>query len=443
LFQPLAAPRRLGSEEWKAWNAGVGDMNKQVGGAVAVSVGTGGRWVGKVVRSAWWLAALAAVGIGTVLGVTPALAQDATWLTAPTVAGPVAGSFDFDNNANWATAGGTTPVPGSMTQTGTATFGMSAGTSISFSAPLNALDGFTFLGAASNYAFFTNGTTLALNGLGIVVNGDSTVSFTNSNGGSTGVFKSSPAGSATITNNNNSLTQFGLQGGTATATAGNATIMNNGGSTVFPANTTAGSAKITNNGGVTQFGSPGSTDTATAGNATIMNNGGVTGFFASTTADSATITNNSDSSSTQFNDTSNAGAAHITNSSGGNTSFFNASTAFSATITNSSGGLTQFGQTFGGTDTASAGTATITNNSGGFTQFFAGTTAFSAMITNNSGGSTQFGLFEGTDTASAGNAHITNNSGGLTNFFANTTAGSATITNNGGNTQFGGFGGTG
>jgi uncharacterized protein with beta-barrel porin domain len=417
-------------------------MNKRVGGAVAISVGTGGRWVGKVIRSAWWsAAAIVACVIGALAGASPGVAQDATWLAMPNVTNPD-GNSGFDANANWTTAGGTTPTPapGSLNQTGTATFGVSTGTSISFSAPLNALDGFTFTAAASNYAFFTNGTTLAFNGAGIVVNGNSTVSFTN-NGGSTAFFNSSTAGSATITNNSNSLAQFGLQGGTDTATAGNAKIMNNGGSTVFSANTTAGSATITNNAGVTQFGSPGSTDTANAGNATIMNNSGVIGFFASTTAGSATITNNSDSSSTQFNETSNAGAAHITNSSGGRTGFVDTSTAGSAVITNNSGGFTTFGNP-GFTDTATAGTATITNNSGGFTQFLANTNAGSATITNNSGGFTTFGQ-SGGGTATAGNATITNsstitNSLASTQFFASTTAGSAHITNNtGGLTAFG------
>jgi uncharacterized protein with beta-barrel porin domain len=362
----------------------------------------------------------------------------------------------LDAGANWNPA----TVPGSATQTGTATFRASNGTSISFSSS-NTLSGFTFAVGASNYTFSNSGLQ-RLNGTGIMVNGgsaaftnsnggdidflnDSTAGsavFTNNNRGGTLFFNASTASSATITNNSGSLTQFGLSGGTDTATAGNATIMNNDGSTVFLASTTAGNAMITNNFGNLLFGQPGGTDTASAGNATIMNNGGVTGFFANTTAGGATITNNSVSSSTQFTDTSSAGAANITNISGGLTEFFTNSIAGSATITNSSGGFTSFGQS-GGTDTASAGTAMITNNSGGSTQFFANTTAGSASITNNGGGTTQFGLSGGTDTASAGSAQITNNSGGNTQFFANTTAGSATITNNGGGfTQFGASGGT-
>jgi uncharacterized protein with beta-barrel porin domain len=443
-------------------------MNTQLGGAVAISVAAAGRCVGKV-RSAWWLAALAVVGIGTLLGATPALAQDATWLAAPTVAGPVTGSFDFDNNANWATAGGTTPtpVPGSMTQTGTATFGMSNGTSISFSNTVNTLGGFTFSVGASNYTFSNSGL-LHFNGAGIIVNGGS-ASFTNSsggsiqfangstagsatfnnNGGDTLFINASTAGSATFTNSGGGAVQFGVQGGTDTASAGTATITNDSGSTTFfLANTTAGSATIANNGGTIVFGI--GTDTATAGAAAITNsNGGSTVFNASTTAGGATIMN-SNIGGTSFFDTASAGSAAITNNNDGVTHFNANSMAGSAKITNNSGGLTQFGQV-GGTDMASATNATITNNSGGITEFFAQTTAGSAAITN-SGGSTIFnntstagsatitnsnGITAFADTSTAGSAAITNNNGGATQFMNTSTAGNATITNsNGGQTLF-------
>jgi uncharacterized protein with beta-barrel porin domain len=430
----------------RAWKAGVGGMNKQVGGAVTICVRTGGRWTGKIRRSARISAALAAVGLGNLLGVTPTLAQDATWLAAPTIAGPVAGSFDFDDNNNW----NPTTVPGSLTQTGTATFGASNGTSISFSFTSNTLGGFTFTAGASNYTFFTSGSNLTFNGAGIVVNGGS-VAFANL---STILFlNASSAGSAGFTN---SVIQFGRLGGTDTASAGTATITNsnNSSTTQFNANTTAGSAVITNSNfgitnfsnastagtatitndsnGFTQFGNPGNTDTASAGTAAITNNsGGTTQFLAHTTAGSAAITNNS-GGTTKFGqsggtDTASAGSATITNNSGGTTQFLAQTTAGSATIMNN-GGVTQFGQ-FGGTETVSAGNATITN-SGGFTNFFAHTTAGSAAITNNSGGSVTF-----SDSSTAGSATFTNNGGGIL-FSDSSTAGSAAITNNSGGTQF-------
>jgi uncharacterized protein with beta-barrel porin domain len=369
---------------WKAWNAGAGDMNKPVDGEVAISLGTGKalrRAIGKVIPGTWRQAAFAAVGIGTLLGVSPALAQSATWQAAPTVTNPADGNFDFNANANWTPA----TAPGSATQTGTATFGATTanGANISFSAGSTTLGGFTFTAMASNYAFF-NTNSLTFNGVGIVVNG----------------------GSATITNN-------GL---------GSATTFNNA--------STAGSATITNNDGATQF-----FNTSTAGKATIVNNGNLAGgtaqisFNDSSNAGNAHITNSNNDSVVSFSGTSTASSATFTNNSG-KIAFGNASTAGSATIMNNGGGFLLFGSA-GGTDTASAGSAGITNNSGSGTQFFANTTAGSAAITNNNGGGTSFGQSGGTDTSTAGSAIITNNSGGATQFFAGTSAGSATFTNSG------------
>jgi len=386
-------------------------------------------------------------GLALLASGSPVFAQSATWLAAPTVTNPADGNFDFNANANWNPA----TAPGSMTQTGTATFGMSAGTNISFSAGSTTLDGFTFTAAASNYAFFTNADVLNFVGAGIAINGGS-ANFANSNGGTTQFFNTSTAGSATITNNNGGLTFFGQSRGTDTSSAGSAKITNNHGSTTFFATSTAGNAIITNN-------NPGSGtaffDSSTAGSADITNNGGNLTFSNSGSAGSATITNNS-GSLTRFFLSSTAGSAIFTNNIGGTIAFFDTSTAGSATITNN-GGLTQFGQV-GGNETSSAGTAFITNTNGGATVFRISATAASANITNNNNSSTAF--FEtstagsakitnnggGTafnDTSTAGGAHITNNSGGMTFFFNTSTAGGAAITNNNsGTVQFGGFGGT-
>jgi uncharacterized protein with beta-barrel porin domain len=452
---------------------------------------------GQLRRVAWRTAAIAAILVGVlVLGVLvprPAFAQDATWQAAPTVTNPVDGNFDFNANANWTPA----TAPGSVSQTGTATFGATTanGANISFSAGSTTLGGFTFTAAASNYAFFNsnNVSSLTFDGAGIVVNGGSATITNNGFGSATAFINASTAGGAAITNNSGGNTNFGQSGGTDTASAGNASITNNGGGTTqFFANTTAGNATITNNGsvvegvafaffndtstagsatitnnggsqtvffanstagsatitnnsnGFTVFGQFGGTDTSTAGTATITNNGGgSTQFSASTTAGSATITNNGSlagAANTLFNDTSTAGSATITNNSFGLTQFSNASTAGNATITNNGGGTT-FGQS-GGTDTASAGSAVITNNSGGMTQFFANTTAGNAAIMNNGSlAGPALTLFN--DTSTAGSATITNNSFGLTQFSNASTAGNATIMNNvGGATQFGSPGGT-
>jgi hypothetical protein len=358
----------------------------------------------------FWRSALLAISL---LSTAPAFAQDATWLASPTVAGPVAATFDFNANANWTP----TTAPGSVTQTGTATFGASNGTNISFSAGITTLSGFTFTAAASNYAFFNTNTFVQFVGAGIVINGGG-ATFTNS--GTTGAgglvfLNSSTAGSATITNNAN-------------------------GATAFDGTSAAGSASITNtNGGITQFSS-----TSMAGSATIANNNGRTSFLDTSTADSAGITNSA-GGATQFLFSSNARNATITNNSFGTTEFLFTSIGGHATITNNANGITQFGLS-GGTDTATAGNAIITNNPGGSTGFFASTTAGSATIINSGGNNA---VIEFNNNSKAGSARITNNdeltfadnstagsaaianSHGEISFIGSSTAGSATITNNG------------
>ena len=163
------------------------------------------------------------------LAALPAAAQNATWNNPATVAGPVAGTFDFNANANWTPAA--VPIV-------TAFFGVSSTPNLSFSAPSTTTGGWTFNAGASNY-IFTNANSLTFNGFngaGIVING----------------------GSATI--NNNNVLRF-----VDASTAGSATINNN--STVgFRGNSTAGSSTITNN-DTLFFG-----ESSTAGSATITNN---------------------------------------------------------------------------------------------------------------------------------------------------------------------------
>ena len=129
-----------------------------------------------------------------------ARAQDATWSTNP-------GNGDFNTPGNWTPA----TVP-----TGTASFGTSTVTTLSFSAD-STVGGWTFNTGASHYTF-TNAQTLQFNGAGIVVNG----------------------GSATITNNFNILFNNN-------SSAGNAAITNNDGLS-FNNGSTAGTAAIANAG---------------------------------------------------------------------------------------------------------------------------------------------------------------------------------------------------
>jgi autotransporter-associated beta strand protein len=281
----------------------------------------------------------------------PAAAQDAGWLAAPP-------SSDFNDAANWTPA----TVP-----TGTASFGTSTGTNITF-ANNTTLGGWTFNAGASNYSF-TNNYFLIFAGAGIVVNGGS-VSITSGN--SLSFANSSTAGSASVINN------MFLQ---------------------FANSSTAGSASIANNSVLEFF------DTTTAGNASITNNG--SGYFYSgSTAGSASITNNN---LLQFANSSAAGSASITNNN--LVQFANISTASSASITNNS--VLEF------FDTSTAGNAIITNSS--FLLFFHGSTAGNADITNN-------GALEFYATSTSGSASILNN--GSVYFYGSNTAGSASITNN-------------
>ena len=108
---------------------------------------------------------LASSAIGGLLYVSPAHAQDATWLATP-------GTGSFNTAANWDTA----TVP-----TGTAFFGASDTTSLSFSTH-TLVGGLTFNAGASAYTF-TNDQTVQFNGAGIVVNGGSAAITNNDRNG--------------------------------------------------------------------------------------------------------------------------------------------------------------------------------------------------------------------------------------------------------------------
>jgi autotransporter-associated beta strand protein len=300
--------------------------------------------------------------------VLPAAAQDATWSSSPTVSGPIAGTADFNGAANWSPA-----VP-----TRTATFGLTNGLSLSFSAASTTVGSWFFTAGPSTYTF-TNGNifnpaqTLTFNGFGIVIDGgsatinnSSTVNFSNAstagsaalnNNGTVSFSDGSTAGSATIVNNpgrnSNSALQF-----LNSSTAGNATIINNNTSGAQTDNTvdffstsTAANATITNNHNLTFH------DNSTAGNAGIVNNA-VADFFNASTAGNAIITENG---LLTFHDNSTAGNASITNNRGTGMSFLDTSTAGNATIINN------FSLAFANSSTA--GDATITTNSGGTTFF--------------------------------------------------------------------------
>jgi autotransporter-associated beta strand protein len=212
-------------------------------------------------------ALLATTALVAVAALLPGAARavDATWLAIPF-------TNNFNDGNNWTSA---PTVPN-----GTAFFGSSSITSLSFSALTTTIGGWTFNPGASAYSFTTN-NVLTFNGAGIVINGGS-ASITN-NGGLL-FFGNSTAGSATITNSN---------------------VLG------FNNSSTAGSASITNNGAL-QF-----NNSSTAGSATITtNNGFVLEFFNTSTAGSATITTNSGGRTLLFNSASGGTARFILNGTG-------------------------------------------------------------------------------------------------------------------------------
>ncbi|MEA2891646.1 MAG: hypothetical protein QOI05_2439, partial [Bradyrhizobium sp.] len=193
-------------------------------------------------RAASLLAAIAIVA-------TSAHAQDATWKFAP-------GSADYNTPANWA------PTAAPLGPSGTASFGASGTTSLTFSTGTT-VDTFQFNPGAPAYTFDLNGHFLEFTGAGILNN----------------------------SSNAPTINPFGLLQFDNTATAGNAIINNTPGSTTFTGFSTAGTATITNSGGgLLSF-----TDSSAAGSATITTNAGsLTQFFANSDGGNARfITNGS------------------------------------------------------------------------------------------------------------------------------------------------------
>jgi len=321
---------------------------------------------------------LASLAIGMMSTAPSARAQNASWLVSP-------GSGDFNTAANWSPAA----VP-----TGTASFGFSNTTALSFSADTS-IGGFTLNSGASAYNFTVGaGRTVTFTGAGITINGGS-ATFTNAY--IVNFDNASTAGTATI-NNNNTLAFHN------SATAGGSTIVNNDFLQFFDG-TSAGSSTLTNNNNTSFFA------TSTAGSANITNSS-VVAFYQTSTAGSATINNNN---TLAFNNSATAGSSTIVNNDF--LQFFDGTSAGSSTLTNNNN--TSFFAT------STAGSANITNNS--VVAFYQTSTAGSATITNTS--SLTFN-----DSATAGNATITNSSSGLTQFVGNSTGGNARLINQAGGT---------
>jgi autotransporter-associated beta strand protein len=204
---------------------------------------------------------------------TSAHAQDATWKFAP-------GSSDYNTPANW------TPTAAPIGPSGTASFGASGTTSLTFSTGTT-VDTFQFNPGASAYTFNLSGHFLEFTGNGILNNSsnaptinavgllqfDNTATagnaIINNTPGSTTFTGFSTAGTATITNSGGGLLSF-----TDSSTAGNATITTNAGSlTQFSANSDGGNARfVTSGSGIVDFSSTAGTD-----DSNIINTGSIAG----------------------------------------------------------------------------------------------------------------------------------------------------------------------
>ena len=167
--------------------------------------------------------------VGVSIGAVAAHAQNATWLLSPT-------SEDFDTAANWSSA---TAVP-----TGTATFGASNTTTITFSSPSTSIGTLQFNAGAPAYSFDLASQTLTITGTGIINNSSNQPAFVINN--ATLAFDSSDTVTfAGLISGNGNVTQSGS--GTTILTAANTftggTIVNAGtlqlGDGIDPASTTA------------------------------------------------------------------------------------------------------------------------------------------------------------------------------------------------------------
>jgi fibronectin-binding autotransporter adhesin len=366
------------------------------------------------------------IAIAFLAALGTAQAQNATWGTSP-------GTSDWNTNTNW------TPqtVP-----SGTATFGSSNTTSITFSANggTGTIGEILFNAGAPAYSFSFSGAfqALTITGVGIVNNSSNISTFFNAAGGTLVFRNTSAAGNATIINNSHGFTRF-----FNTSTAGNAAITtNSGGFTLFSNASTGGNATITNNGGLTQF-----FDTSTGGNARFITNAGGT-FNISSLASGGMTAGSIEGAGIYF-----LGSKSLT--VGGN----NLSTEVSGTISGTGGSLVKVGSgtlVLSGTNTYTGGTTisagTLQLGSGGASGSIPGNVVDNGVFAINRSDALTFGgvisgtgsfqqLGTGTTILTTANSYSggTTISAGVLNVSADHNLGAASggLTLNGGTLQFG------
>ena len=424
-------------------------------------------------------AALIAIAITVLSNVPrPVLAQNATW-SPPTVVGE-----DFNDPANWAPE----VVPGSATNTGTASFGTSLQ-----EAPLieanTTLNEFRFLAGVPEYTVgvgFVGVTTLTLNVVGV------TNLSSNAQGIELGSSGTLIFGGGATAGDNTHYTNLGGAILFNSSIAGTADFQNENSGTITFNNSHAGSGEIDNNEGTVNFHNGSNADSvklfsgatgpsavnfsggSTAGSAEIeigspsgaMSRTGTLDFHDTSTAGSATITTNF--GITNFHDTSNAGTATFAVGGEGILNFFDLSSANAASIHVDGTSSVNFNDgTTAGTAKIIAGDIGSTDDfTGGFIFFEGNSTADHATITAVGDSNIEFdgashagnailtaglpmrpvgadtnGFIFFTGTSSAENATITVNQFAELSFApgffggGTATAGDANITNNG-NTNF-------
>jgi len=229
-------------------------------------------------------------------------AQEFTLNIANNVTLNVQGTNDFD--------GGVVAPQGVVNSSGlTQTFNVGAvNSSINFyGATADSRSTLTNIGDGSAIAINNTFGSGSVNFYGFSSAGDSGVTITNENGGSTRFNELSDAGSANLINNATGTIYFD-----ALSSAGSATITNNsGGQVTFDGNSTADEAFITNNsGGQVLF-----TGTSRAGTSSIANeSGGQLIFTGNSSAEGATITN---AGVLDFLAVAQGGTANVINNVGG------------------------------------------------------------------------------------------------------------------------------
>jgi len=305
---------------------------------------------------------------GISLGAVTAHAQDATWKAAPAT-------------NNWNAGGNWTPdsVP-----TGTANFGASNTTTLTFSTASTSIGTIRFDAGAPAYTFNILGNkNLDVTGTGIVNNSGNAPTFnldTQLEAGAARLrfFNSSTAGNATILGSRSGGPEF-----FNTSTAGTSKIfVNLFGNAIFHDSSTAGNATIGAGGGLFN-GAVFFQDSSKAGTATISANlDGAVSFANSSSADHATISTTISSGTLTFQD--NATAANATINNAARTTFTGSSKAADATINNVGGPSDNPLLVF--TVDATAGNATITTGDRAVTEFTGNSSGGQARFIVDTGG---------------------------------------------------------